>query len=106
MLGAQKAGHEISPEGAWKRKTCIYVEDQKEVLRTNLSTTQKRYRHGRLRMEVQLFLQLGDFTANRPEALLKLYCRHIIATLLRDPEGGPNRVLFEFTFEFTKTLGR
>jgi hypothetical protein len=80
----------------------MYVEDQKEVLRTNLSTTKKRYQHGRLRMEIQLFLQLAGFFASRPDALLQLCYRHIKATLLRDPEGGPSRVLLEFTFEFTK----
>jgi hypothetical protein len=80
----------------------MYVEDQKEVLRTNLSTTQKRYQHGRIRIEIQLYLQLGGFTANRPAAILGLCYRHVIATLIRDPEGGPNQVLLEFTFEFTK----
>lgn len=80
----------------------MYVEDLKEVLRTNLSTTEKRYQHGRLRMEIQLFIQLAGFFASRPDAMLKLCYRHITATLLRDQEGGPNRVLLEFTFEFTK----
>jgi hypothetical protein len=92
--------HSLNARG--KEKPCMYVEDQKEVLRTNLTTTEKRYKHGRIRMEIQLFLQLAGFTASRPDALLKLCYRHIAATLLRDPEGGPNRVLLEFTFEFTK----
>jgi len=80
----------------------MYVEDTKEVLRTNICTTEKRYSHGRLRMEIQLFIQLAGFTANRPQALLSLCYRHIIATLLRDQGGGPSRLLLEFTFEFTK----
>jgi hypothetical protein len=54
------------------------------------------------RIQAQLYLQLGGFTANRPQALLSLCYRHIQVTLLRDPEGGPHRVLLEFTFEFTK----
>ncbi|KAF1352703.1 hypothetical protein EJ07DRAFT_168822 [Lizonia empirigonia] len=62
-------------------KACMYVEDLARVLQTNL---------------------LGGFTANRPKALLGLCYRHIAVTLLRDPEGGPHRVLLEFTFEFTK----
>jgi hypothetical protein len=74
------------------------------VLRTNLTTTEKRYNLGRIRMEIQLFLQLSGFFANRPAAMLHLCYRHIIVTLLRDPEGGPPRVLLEFTFEFTKTF--
>jgi len=58
----------------------MYVEDLKEVLRTNLTTTKKRYSHGRLRMDLQLFTQIAGFTANRPQALLYLCCRHITAT--------------------------
>jgi hypothetical protein len=85
-----------------KEKPCMYIEDLKEVLRMNLTTTKKWYKHGRIRMQIQLYSQLGGFSAGRPDALLKLCYRHIIVTLLRDPEGGPNRVLLEFTFEFTK----
>jgi hypothetical protein len=59
----------------------MYVEDLKEVLRTNLTTTKKRYSHGRLRMEMQLCMQLAGFTANRPQALLNLCHGHITATL-------------------------
>ena len=33
---------------------------------------------------------------------LTLCYRHIVVTLLRDPEGGPRQILFEFTYEFTK----
>ncbi|KAF2844020.1 hypothetical protein T440DRAFT_436948, partial [Plenodomus tracheiphilus IPT5] len=83
-------------------KACMYVEDQTLVLQTNLVTTEKRYTHGRYRIQAQLYLQLGGFTANRPQALLSLCYRHIQVTLLRDPEGGPHRLLLEFTFEFTK----
>jgi hypothetical protein len=85
-----------------KEKPCMYVENLKEVLRANLTTTKKRYKHNRIRMQIQLYLQLTGFTANRPETLLKLCYRHIKSTLLRDPEGGPNQVLLEFTFEFSK----
>jgi hypothetical protein len=27
-----------------------------------------------------------------------------MVTILRDPEGGPNRILLEFSFEFTKNF--
>ncbi|KAH8710290.1 hypothetical protein GQ44DRAFT_714462 [Phaeosphaeriaceae sp. PMI808] len=83
-------------------KACMYVEDLALVLQTNLVTTEKRYPHGRYRIQAQFYLQLGGFTANRPQALLGLCYRHIQVTLLRDPEGGPHQVLLEFTFEFTK----
>jgi hypothetical protein len=47
-------------------------------------------------------MQLAGFSANRPGAILGLCYRHIMVTLLRDPDGGPHRVLFEMTYEFTK----
>ncbi|KAJ6199964.1 C2H2 finger domain protein [Bipolaris maydis] len=83
-------------------KACMYVEDLAQVLQTNLATTEKRYPHGRYRIQAQLYLQLGGFTANWPQALLSLCYRHIQVTLLRDSKGGPHQVLLEFTFEFTK----
>ncbi|KAF2679214.1 hypothetical protein K458DRAFT_422443 [Lentithecium fluviatile CBS 122367] len=60
-----------------REKTCMYVEDLGQVLRTNLATTEKKYPHGRCRIQVQLFLQLAGFTANRPQAILGLRYRHI-----------------------------
>jgi hypothetical protein len=92
--------HTLKERG--REKPCMYHEDLKEVLRTNLTTTEKKFGLGRLRIQLQLFMQLAGFTANRPNAILSLCYRHIMVTLLRDPEGGPHRVLLEFTFEFTK----
>ncbi|KAI1664624.1 DUF3435 domain containing protein [Pyrenophora tritici-repentis] len=92
--------HDLKKIG--RDKACMYVEDLARVLQTNLATTEKRYPHGRYRIQAQLYLQLGGFTANRPPALLGLCYRHIQVTLLRDPKGGPYRVLLEFTFKFTK----
>jgi hypothetical protein len=80
----------------------MYVEDLARVLQINLVTTKKRYPHGHYRIQTQLYLQLGGFTANWPQALLSLCYWHVQVTLLRDAEGGPYRVLLEFTFEFTK----
>jgi hypothetical protein len=75
----------------------MYVEDLALVLQTNLTITEKRYPHRRYRIQTQLYLQLGGFTANQPQALLGLYYRHIQVTLLQDPEGSPHQVLLEFT---------
>jgi hypothetical protein len=63
MLGASEACEEAWLAGTRTGKAVhvLYVEDLKEVLRTNLTTT-----------------------------------------MLRDQGGGPNRILLEFTFEFTK----
>jgi len=85
-----------------REKAAMYVEDLVEVLQTNLITTKKKYSHGRHRIQVALFLHLAGFSASRPQALLNLCYRHIAVTLLRDPEGGPHRILLEFTYEFTK----
>ena len=78
------------------------AEDLVLVLETNLVTTRKRYAVGRHRMQVHFLLQLGFCTASRPKALLNLCYRHIKVTLIRDPEGGPHKIVLEFTFEFTK----
>ncbi|KAI9771037.1 MAG: hypothetical protein M1839_002973 [Geoglossum umbratile] len=66
-----------------REKTAMYVEDLVEYLQTNLTTTKKRYTHGR-------------------HPLLNLRYRDIVVTLLRDPNSGPHRILIEFTCEFTK----
>ncbi len=80
------------------------VDDLTLMVETNLTTTKVRYSHGRLRVEVCLFLVLASLSGNRPTALLNLRYQDIIVTLLRDPEGGPHRILIEFTPEFTKSF--
>ncbi|CAG8891316.1 unnamed protein product [Penicillium egyptiacum] len=78
------------------------VEDLAKVVETTVSTTEKKFGHGRHRIELGLFLQLAGLTTNRPQAILDLRYRHIQVSLLRDPQGGPHRIVVEFTFEFTK----
>lgn len=80
----------------------MYVEDLTKVVETTISATKKKFGHGRHRIELGLFLQLAGLTANRPQAVLNLRYRHIRVSLLRDPQGGPHRIVIEFTFEFTK----
>ncbi|CZR69582.1 uncharacterized protein PAC_19482 [Phialocephala subalpina] len=82
--------------------TAMYIEDLAGVLQTNLTTTKLRYTHGRHRIDMGLFGQLAIFSGNRPSALLKLRYGDIAVNLLRDPSGGPHRILIEFTCEFTK----
>lgn len=84
------------------RKGVIYVEDLAVIMQTNLTTTKKKYTNGRHRIQLALFLQLAGFSGNRPQAVLSLCYRHIIVTLLQDPNGGPHNILIEFTYEFTK----
>ncbi len=80
----------------------MYIEDLVGVLQTNLKTTKQRYTHGRHRIYMSLFGQLGIFSRNRLSAILNLCYGDIVVTLLRDPNGGPHRILIEFTYEFTK----
>ncbi|OXV06315.1 hypothetical protein Egran_05917 [Elaphomyces granulatus] len=67
-------GHDKPPMG---------VEDLAKVVETTISTTEKKFGHGRHRIELGLFLQLAD-----------------IGSLLRDPQGGPHRIVIEFTKEW------
>ncbi|KAL5347682.1 hypothetical protein ACLOAV_007091 [Pseudogymnoascus australis] len=85
-----------------REKAAIDVESLSMILHTNLTTTKKRYTHGRQRIAIMLFLLLAGFSGNRPQAILDLCYRHIIVSLLRNPKGGPHRILIEFTCEFTK----
>ncbi|KAH2975874.1 hypothetical protein KXV25_006790 [Aspergillus fumigatus] len=92
--------HKLSSKG--REKSAMYVEDLAKVVETVISTTKKKFGHGRHRIELCLFLQLAGLTTNRPQAILDLKYRHIKVCLLRDPKGGPHRIVIEFTFEFTK----
>jgi hypothetical protein len=80
----------------------MYIENLADVLQTNLTTMKQRYTYSRQRIQTSLFCQLAIFSANRPSALLKLRYGDIAVNLLRDPSGGPYRILIEFTCEFTK----
>lgn len=66
-----------------RKKGVIYIEDLAVIIQTNLTTTKKK---------------------NRPQAILSLCYRHIIVTLLRDPNGRPHNILIKFTYKFTKTF--
>ncbi len=80
----------------------VDVDDLVGIIQTTLTTTKKKFGHGRQRIQAILFLLLAGFSANRPNAVLDLCYRHIIVTLLRDPLGGPHRIVLEFTYKFTK----
>ncbi|KAL4891366.1 hypothetical protein BDV59DRAFT_203545 [Aspergillus ambiguus] len=92
--------HKLSSKG--RDKPPMDVEDLTKVVETTVSTTKKKFGHGRHRIELALFLQLAGLTTNRPQAILNLRYRHIHVSMLRDPQGGPHRIIIEFTFEFTK----
>ncbi|KAF3481524.1 uncharacterized protein GIQ15_04283 [Arthroderma uncinatum] len=85
-------------------KSVVYLDDLTKIVETTVTTTEKKFGHGRLRICLCLYFQLAGFTANRPGALLKVRYQDIQVTLLRDPDGGPNNILIEFTPEFSKTF--
>ncbi|EGC46846.1 C2H2 finger domain-containing protein [Histoplasma capsulatum var. duboisii H88] len=87
-----------------RKKSVVYLDDLVKVVETTVTTTKKKFGHGRQRILLCLFFQLAGFSANRPQALLNLCYRHIKITLLKDPAGGPNNILIEFTVEFAKTF--
>lgn len=78
------------------------ITDLALVLETNLTTVLQTYKIGRNRVQLHLWLLLGMLTSNRPKAILGLCYRHIQVTLIRDPDGGPQSIVLEFDFEFTK----
>jgi hypothetical protein len=71
-------------------------------MQTNLTMTKKKYTYSRHCIQLALFLQLAGFSGNRLQAVLSLYYRYLIITLLRDPSSGLHNILIEFTYEFTK----
>ncbi|OJD20357.1 hypothetical protein ACJ73_08309 [Blastomyces percursus] len=87
-----------------RKKSVVYLDDLVRIVETTLTTTKKKFGHGRQRILLCLYFQLAGFSASRPQALLNLCYRHIKITLLRDPNGGPNNILIEFTVEFAKTF--
>ena len=87
-----------------REKPAMDVYDVREVAQTAITTTEKMFKIGRYRIQTIFFMLGGFITANRPDALLKLQYRHVKATILRDPLGGPHKILLELTYEFTKTF--
>lgn len=79
------------------------VETLKDHAQTTLSTTQKLFHLGELRILTVLFHLLLAPGGSRPESILLLRYSDIRVTLARDPEGGPHNLMVRFTPEFTKT---
>ncbi|OJD11104.1 hypothetical protein AJ78_08054 [Emergomyces pasteurianus Ep9510] len=87
-----------------RKKSVVYLNDLVKVVETTVTTTKKKFGHGRQRILLCLFFQLVGFLVNRLQALLNLCYRHIKITLLKDPDGGLNNILIKFTVEFAKTF--
>lgn len=93
--------HHLSDEK--RPKAPLDIVDVRLLLFTNLTTVGVRYKTGRYRIQNGLICQAAFITANRPGAIFHLQYKHIRVSLLRDPLGGPHRILLEWTFEFTKS---
>ncbi|KAL5333506.1 hypothetical protein BJX70DRAFT_392131 [Aspergillus crustosus] len=92
--------HKLSLKG--QDKPPLDVKDLVKVVETTISITEKKFGHGCYYIKLGLFLQLASLTINRPQAILNLRYQYIQVSLLRDPQGGPHRIMIKFTFKFTK----
>jgi len=79
------------------------IDDLKERLETTITTTEKLFDLGELRILAALFLLLIAPFGSRPTAILRLRFGDLRVILARDPEGGPHKLLARFSPEFTKT---
>ncbi|KAG8157681.1 hypothetical protein KVR01_012343 [Diaporthe batatas] len=81
------------------------INDLKTLISTTLSTTEKSFKTGELRILSVLFLLLLAPQGSRPTSVLSLRFRDINILLVRDPgnpEGRP-RLVIRLSLEFTKT---
>jgi hypothetical protein len=79
------------------------IDDLKDQLETTITTTEKLFDLGELRILIVLFLLLLSPFGSRPTAILRLRFGDVRVILARDPEGGPHKLLARFSPEFTKT---
>jgi len=79
------------------------IDSLKDQVETTLSTTEKSFELGEIRILAALFLLLLAPAGSRPQSILRLRFGDIRVVLSRDPEGGPHNIMVKFTLEFTKT---
>jgi hypothetical protein len=82
---------------------CMTIDDLKEQIRRTISTTKKSFKLGELRILAVLFLLLLAPAGARPASILSLRFGDLRVALVKDPAGGPHRLLIRFTLAFTKT---
>jgi hypothetical protein len=79
------------------------IDQLKEQIEETLSTTEKSFELGEIRILAVLFLLLLAPEGARPTSILRLRFGDIRIMLVRDPEGGRPIIASRFTLEFTKT---
>jgi hypothetical protein len=79
------------------------IDQLKGQIEETLSTTEKSFELGEIRILAVLFLLLLAPEGARPTSILRLRFGDIRIMLARDPEGGPPIIASRFTLEFTKT---
>ncbi|KAK8013600.1 hypothetical protein PG991_009193 [Apiospora marii] len=80
----------------------LTVEDLKHHIDIALRTPRKNFKTGEQRIESVLFFLLMAPAGARPTSITKIRLGDIRLTLVRDPHGGPPRLLIEFTLVHTK----
>ncbi|CAJ2505605.1 Uu.00g129990.m01.CDS01 [Anthostomella pinea] len=101
VLGSLAKKHKLSDQKRENR--CMTIDDLKAQIKTTLSTTEKSFDLGELRILTVLFLLFLAPAGSRPQSILRLRFGDIRVVLARDPDGGPHKLLIKFTLEFTKT---
>ncbi|KID93994.1 C2H2 finger domain protein, partial [Metarhizium majus ARSEF 297] len=90
--------------GERRENRCMTIEDLERQAETTISTTKQRFHLGEHRIYALLFLLLIAASGSRPRALLFLRFGDLELSLVRDPLGGPHRILIRFRLRFTKTF--
>ncbi|KAK1974365.1 hypothetical protein LZ30DRAFT_812371 [Colletotrichum cereale] len=80
----------------------ITIDQLKQHIKETLSTTQKIFKVGEVRLLAMLFVLLVAPAGARQKAIARLRFRDISVVLARDPEGRPHKLLIRFTPKFTK----
>lgn len=78
------------------------LDDLKLQIETTLQTTEMAFRLGEQRVLAVLFLLLLAPAGSRPASILNLRLGNIEVALVRDPGGGPHRLVISVNMRFKK----
>lgn len=92
--------HKLSTEKAPNES--MTIEDLKLQLDTILRTTDKTFNLGEVRALAILYLLLLAPAGSRPRSILNVRFGDIQLLLVRDPNGGPHRLLIKLSLRHTK----
>lgn len=78
------------------------LADLTKQIDTTIRTTERAFKTGEVRVLAVLCLLLLAPAGSRIASILQLRFGHIKLSLVRDPQGGPHKVVIKFSLEFTK----